>query len=98
MVSLKVLVVFFFAHIINCCFVTWVTKEYYETSLVGLSLKILIAWNAVLFVAYGVVFILLTILNARREASVLHIGDNAVPAIATTVSLDIEEEEEEQKK
>jgi hypothetical protein len=90
MVSLKVLVVFFFAHIINCCFVAWVTKEYYETALLGLSLKILIAWNALLFVVYGVVFILLTVANARREASVLHI-DNA--AAVATVSLDIEEEE-----
>jgi hypothetical protein len=90
MVSLKVLVVFFFAHIINCCFVAWVTKEYYETALLGLSLKILIAWNALLFVAYGVVFILLTILNARREASILRIDDNVA---AATVSLDIEGDE-----
>lgn len=96
MVSLKVLVVFFFAHIINCCFVAWVTKEYYETTLLGLSLKILIAWNALLFVAYGVVFILLTIVNARREAGVLHVG-GGTDAVATTVSLDIEEEEEEKK-
>lgn len=93
MVSLKVLVIFFFAHLINCCFVVWVIKESSENTPLLLSLKILVAYNALIFIAYGVVFILLTVLNARREANVLIIDNLSTNTQSSSPpSLDIEDE------
>lgn len=93
MASLKVLVIFFFAHIINCCFLVWVTKDYSDTSFVALSLKILIVYNVFIFFAYGVVFILLSVLNARREANVLIVDNLSTQSTQSSPpSLDIEEE------
>jgi hypothetical protein len=92
MVSLKVLVIFFFAHIINCCFLVWVVKDASDNSIIVLSIKILVAYNIVIFFAYGVVFILLSVLNARREANVLIVDNLSTQSASSPPSLDIEEE------
>jgi apolipoprotein N-acyltransferase len=82
MVSLKVLVVFFFAQFINCGLFSWIVVDLQQGLDLNIALKVLLAYNAIVFVAYSVTLLFLCIANERRSTSVL---------MVEPLSLDIEE-------
>lgn len=87
MVSLKIIVVFFFAQFVNCGLFAWVLTDLQHTCENTLAIKVCAIYNAVLFVVYVITILFLCIINARRETSVLVVDNLST----TTTSLDIEE-------
>jgi hypothetical protein len=99
MVSLKIVVALFFAHIINCGFLVWLVSVAQENGFFFLPLKIIVVYNGFLFVCFGVLIVLLVVMNARRDGGVLIVDTLSTEQNNNNqlqnISLDIEEEQQQ---
>lgn len=73
MTSLRVIVAFFFAHIIGCALSVWSIIEFQtgNTYQESISIKISVVYDLVVFVAFGITLIILTVLNVKKTHQIL---------------------------
>lgn len=88
MTSMKVIVAFFFAHIIGFALTVWTIVEFQNgnTSLTKTALELLIAYNLVVFIAFMITIIVLFALNVRRSSS----SSSQILVEEGSISLDLE--------